>query len=288
VPGLTVVARTGYLRRGRLSVADRVEGKVAFVTGAGRGQGRSHALRLAEEGADIIAIDICQNIESLSYDLASEADLDETADAVRALGRRAVAAPADVRDLGSLRKVLDDAVEQLGRLDIVSANAGIAIMANWQDFTEQAWRDTLDVNLTGVWHTMLASIPHLIASGGGSIVCTGSSGGVKGLPFLGPYSAAKHGVVGIAKSMANELAVHNIRINVVHPSSVDTPILGGRGAVADIVAGRPDLASIFMNALPVTTLQPREISNAVLYLASDEARYVTGAEFPVDAGNTIR
>jgi SDR family mycofactocin-dependent oxidoreductase len=269
-------------------VADRVEGKVAFVTGAGRGQGRSHALRLAEEGADIIAIDICQNIDSLSYDLASEADLDKTAGAVRALGRRAVAAPADVRDLGSLRKVLDDAVEQLGRLDIVSANAGIAIMANWQDFTEQAWRDTLDVNLTGVWHTMLAAVPHLIASGGGSIVCTGSSGGVKGLPFLGPYSAAKHGVVGIAKSMANELAIHNIRINVVHPSSVDTPILGGRGAVADIVAGRPDLGPIFMNALPVTTLPPREISNAVLYLASDEARYVTGTELLVDAGNTIR
>jgi SDR family mycofactocin-dependent oxidoreductase len=269
-------------------VADRVEGKVAFVTGAARGQGRSHALRLAEEGADIIAIDICQNIDSLSYNLASEADLEETADAVRALGRRAVAAPADVRDLGSLRKVLNDGVEQLGRLDIVSANAGVCIMANWQDFTEQAWRDTLEVNLTGVWHTMLAAIPHLMTSGGGSIVCTGSTGGVKGLPFLGPYSAAKHGVVGIAKSMANELAVHNIRINVVHPSSVDTPILGGRGAVADIVAGRPDLGPIFMNALPVTTLQPREISNAVLYLASDEARYVTGTELLVDAGNTIR
>jgi SDR family mycofactocin-dependent oxidoreductase len=265
-----------------------VQGKVAFVTGAGRGQGRSHALRLAEQGADIIAIDICQNMDSLRYGLATEADLTETADAVRALGRRVVAAVADVRDLGGLQKVLSDGVDRLGRLDIVSANAGVCVMAEWQDVTAEAWRDTLDTNLTGVWHTMVAAVPHLIASGGGSIICTGSTGGVKGLPFLGPYSAAKHGVVGIAKSMANELAVHNIRINVVHPSSVDTPILGGRGAVADVVAGRPDLSPIFMNALPITTMPPSDISNAVLYLASDEARYVTGAELLVDAGNTIR
>jgi SDR family mycofactocin-dependent oxidoreductase len=265
-----------------------VQGKVAFVTGAGRGQGRSHALRLAEEGADIIAIDICHDIPSLSYGLATEADLDETVGMVRALGRRVVAAPADVRDLGSLQKVLAEGAEQLGRLDIVSANAGVCVMAEWQDVTAEVWRDTVDTNLTGVWHTMVAAMPYLIESGGGSIVCTGSTGGVKGLPFLGPYSAAKHGVVGIAKSLANELAVHNIRINVVHPSSVDTPILGGRGAVAHIVAGRPDLGPIFMNALPITTMPPSDISNAVLYLASDEARYVTGAELTVDAGNTIR
>jgi SDR family mycofactocin-dependent oxidoreductase len=269
-------------------MAGRVAGKVAFITGAARGQGRSHAIRLAEEGADIIGIDICRDYDDVPYPLATEADLAETVKAVEALDRRIVATVADVRDAAALKAAVDGGVAQLGRLDIVSANAGICTVQSWDEVTPQVWQDTLDTNLTGVWNTMVVSVPHLIAAGGGSIICTSSTAGIKGLPWTAPYVAAKHGVVGIARSMANELARHSIRVNTVHPTGVDTPMADGLGGLEPLINRDPNLGPIFMNSLPVESVDPRDISNAVLFLASDEARYVTGLEFTVDAGNTIR
>jgi len=269
-------------------MAGRVAGKVAFITGAARGQGRAHAIRLAEEGADIIAIDICRDYGVVPYPLATEADLAETVTAVEALDRRIVATVADVRDAGALKTAVDDGVTRLGRLDIVSANAGICTIQSWDEVNPQVWQDTLDTNLTGVWNTMVVSVPHLIAAGGGSIICTSSTAGIKGLPYLAPYVAAKHGVVGIARTMANELARHSIRVNTVHPTGVDTPMGTGLGGLEPLINRDPNLGPIYMNTLPVEVVDPRDISNAVLFLASDEARYVTGLEFTVDAGNTIR
>jgi SDR family mycofactocin-dependent oxidoreductase len=269
-------------------MAGRVAGKVAFITGAARGQGRSHAIRLAEEGADIIAVDICRDYGTVPYPMATEADLAETVKAVEALDRRIVATQADVRNAAALKAAVDDGVAQLGRLDIVSANAGICTVQSWDEVTPAVWQDTLDTNLTGVWNTMVVSVPHLIAAGGGSIICTSSTAGIKGLPYLAPYVAAKHGVVGIARTMANELAIHKIRVNTVHPTGVDTPMGNGLAGLEPLINRDPNLGPIYMNTLPVETVDPRDISNAVLFLASDEARYVTGLEFTVDAGNTIR
>ena len=269
-------------------MAGRVAGKVAFITGAARGQGRSHAIRLAEEGADIIAVDICRDYGTVPYPMATEADLAETVKAVEALDRRIVATQADVRNAAALKAAVDDGVAQLGRLDIVSANAGICTVQSWDEVTPAVWQDTLDTNLTGVWNTMVVSVPHLIAAGGGSIICTSSTAGIKGLPYLAPYVAAKHGVVGIARTMANELAIHKIRVNTVHPTGVDTPMGTGLGGLESLIGRDPNLGPIYMNTLPVEIVDPRDISNAVLFLASDEARYVTGLEFTVDAGNTIR
>jgi SDR family mycofactocin-dependent oxidoreductase len=269
-------------------MAGRVAGKVAFITGAGRGQGRSHAIRLAEEGADIIAVDICQDYDTVGYGMATAADLDETVSAVEALDRRIVASKADVRDAAALKAAVDNGVAELGRLDIVCANAGICTVQSWDEVTAEVWRDTLDTNLTGVWNTMVACAPHLIAAGGGSIICTSSTAGIKGLPFLAPYVAAKHGVVGIAKTMANELAAHSIRVNTVHPTGVQTPMVEGLGGLNPLIERDQNLGPIFMNTLPVESVEARDISNAVLFLASDEARYITGLEFTVDAGSTIR
>jgi SDR family mycofactocin-dependent oxidoreductase len=269
-------------------VAGRVEGKVAFITGAGRGQGRSHAIRLAEEGADIIAVDICRNYDTVGYGMSTEADLAQTAKDVEALDRRIVATRADVRDAAALKAAVDEGVAQLGRLDIVCANAGICTVQAWDEVTPAVWQDTLDTNLTGVWNTMVACTPHLIAAGGGSIIATSSTAGIKGLPYFAPYVAAKHGVVGIARTMANELARHQIRVNTVHPTGVDTPMATGLGGLNPLIERDQNLGPIYMNTLPVETVDPRDISNAVLFLASDEARYVTGLEFTVDAGNTIR
>jgi SDR family mycofactocin-dependent oxidoreductase len=269
-------------------VAGRVTGKVAFITGAARGQGRSHAIRLAEEGADIIAIDICQDYDTVGYGLSTEADLAETVKLVEALDRRIIARRADVRDAGALKAIVDEGVAELGKLDIVVANAGICTVQAWDEVTPAVWQDTLDTNLTGVWNTMVAGAPHLIANGGGSIIATSSTAGIKGLPFLAPYVAAKHGVVGIAKTMANELARYQIRVNTVHPTGVNTPMVAGLGGLDSLIGRDPNLGPIYMNTLPVESVEPRDISNAVLFLASDEARYVTGLEFTVDAGNTIR
>ena len=269
-------------------MAGRVEGKVAFITGAGRGQGRSHAIRLAEEGADIIAVDICRNYDTVSYGMSTEADLAQTVKDVEALDRRIVATRADVRDAAALKAAVDEGVAQLGRLDIVCANAGICTVQAWDEVTPAVWQDTLDTNLTGVWNTMVACVPHLIAAGGGSIIATSSTAGIKGLPYFAPYVAAKHGVVGIARTMANELARHQIRVNTVHPTGVDTPMGTGLGGLNPLIERDPELGPIYMNTLPVEVVDARDISNAVLFLASDEARYVTGLEFTVHAGNTIR
>ena len=269
-------------------MAGIVAGKVALITGAARGQGRAHAVRLAEEGADIIAIDVCRPIETIPYEGATEADLAETVKAVEALDRRIFARKADVRDLQGLKAAVDAGVAELGKLDIVSANAGICTVQAWEDVTPAVWQDTIDTNLTGVWNTLFVAIPHLLANGGGSIIATSSTAGIKGLPFLGPYTAAKHGVVGICRSLANELADKSIRINTVHPTGVDTPMVAGLGGLTTLIDKNPNLGPISMNGLPIEMVEPRDISNAVLFLASDESRYVTGLEFTVDAGNTIR
>jgi SDR family mycofactocin-dependent oxidoreductase len=269
-------------------MAGRVEGKVAFITGAGRGQGRSHAVRLAEEGADIIAGDLLEDYPSVHYPMASAEDLAETVRQVEALGRRIVAGRADVRDVSSLESLLDEGVARLGRLDVVSANAGICSVQPWDRVTPQIWQDTLDTNLTGVWNTMVTAVPHLISNGGGSIIATSSTAGIKGVPFLSPYVAAKHGVVGIARSLAHELARHHIRVNSVHPAGVNTPMLMGLAGLTPLLELDPDLGGIFQNTMPVTTVEARDVSEAVLYLASDESRYVTGLELTIDAGQTIR
>ncbi|RYE41808.1 MAG: NAD(P)-dependent oxidoreductase [Hyphomicrobiales bacterium] len=267
----------------------RVDGKVAFVTGAGRGQGRSHAIRLAEEGADIIAVDICQDYDTVGYSMATAEDLAQTVKHVEALGRGIYATKADVRDADKLKAVLDVGVAKFGRLDIVCANAGICSIQSWDAVTPQLWQDTLDTNLTGAWNTLTAAIPHLIRGGGGSMIATSSTAGIKGLPFESPYSAAKHGLVGLVRSLANELAAHRIRVNTVHPTGVDTPMAyAAIPPLEKLIATDPNIGSIFVNALPVQLVESRDISNAVLFLASDESRYVTGLELAVDAGNTIR
>jgi SDR family mycofactocin-dependent oxidoreductase len=269
---------------------------VAFITGAGRGQGRSHAVRLAEEGADIVAIDIAAPISSVAYPLATPEDLSETVDMVKALDRRVIASRADVRDLTGLTDTLDRAVAEFGRLDIVCANAGIYSQGLLGELDEQTWRDVIDVNLTGVWNTCRAAIPHLVAGGrGGSIILTSSSVGLRAVANVGHYAATKHGVIGLMRTLALELAPHSIRVNTVHPTGVDTPMIQNESLYRLMVPGVPhptrdDVAPVLeaLNALPVPWVEPRDVSNAVLFLASDEARYITGVTFPVDAGMTIK
>jgi SDR family mycofactocin-dependent oxidoreductase len=277
-------------------MSGRVEGKVAFITGAARGQGRSHAIRLAEEGADIIAVDICAQVDSVPYPMATPADLEQTVKEVEALDRRIVATRADVRDYDALKAALDDGVAQLGRLDIVSANAGIFSFGPAHELAEQTWRDVIDVNLTGVWHTAKAAIPHLIAGGrGGSIIITSSSQGLKAIQNLGHYVSAKHGLVGLMRTLALELAPHMIRVNSLHPTTVDTPMIQNdptyrlfRPDVQHPTADDAAEAFTSLNALPVKWVEPVDISNALLFLASDESRYVTGVTLSVDAGNVLK
>ncbi|HTF50435.1 MAG TPA: mycofactocin-coupled SDR family oxidoreductase [Pseudonocardia sp.] len=274
----------------------RLPGKVAFVTGAARGQGRSHAVRLAEEGADIIAVDIASQIDTVPFPMATPDDLAETVKAVEALDRRIVASQADVRDYGAVKAALDDGVAQLGRLDIVAANAGIVSFGAAEELTEQAWRDVIDVNLTGVWHTAKAAIPHLRAAGGGSIIITSSGAGLKGTSNLAHYVAAKHGLVGLMRTLANELASDLIRVNTVHPGSVDTDMIHNQalyhlflpGQQGEITRDQATPAFQSLSALPIPWMESVDISNAVLFLASDEARYITGVTLPVDAGVLVK
>ncbi len=274
----------------------RVEDKVAFITGAARGQGRSHAVRLAEEGADIIAVDICDQIGTVPADMATLADLDETVSLVKALDRRIVAVQADVRDYDQLVAVLDGGVAELGRLDIVVANAGIYSHGQLADLPEAAWQDVIDVNLTGMWHTCKAAIPHLVAGDhGGCIILTSSSMGIRAVQNFGHYSSAKHGVVGLMRTLALELAPHSIRVNSIHPGCVDTDMLHNVSMYSllmpDAEAPTREMSAVVfqsLNALPVPWAEPRDVSNAVLFLASDEARYVTGVTLPIDAGVIIK
>ena len=274
----------------------RVEGRVAFITGAARGQGRSHAIRLAQEGADIIAVDLSAQVDSVPYAMATPEDLAQTVKEVVALGRRIVATQADVRDYDAIKATVDDGVAQLGRLDIVNANAGIVSFGRLHELPEQTWRDMIDINLTGVWHAAKAAIPHLIDGGrGGSIILTSSGAGLRGGQNLGHYAAAKHGVVGLMRGLALELAQHMIRVNSLHPGSVNTDMIHNDATYALF---RPDLehvtrddtvpAFLSLNALPIPWVEPVDISNALLFLASDEGRYVTGVTLPVDAGSLIK
>ena len=272
----------------------RVDGKVAFITGAARGQGRSHALRLAEEGADIVAVDLCEQIATVPYAMATPEDLAETARLVEEQDRRIVTARADVRDAGQLQAAVDEGLSQFGHIDIVCANAGIFTLGPAVELSEQEWQDTIDVNLTGVWHTCKAVIPAMIEAGnGGSIVITSSTAGIKGYPNTAHYTASKHGVVGLARTLANELAPQMIRVNTVHPTGVDTDMIQNESVYRLFLPDaenptREDVKEVFAatNALPIPWVEPRDISNAVLWLASDESRYVTGVALPVDAGFT--
>ncbi|CAM3077145.1 3-ketoacyl-ACP reductase [Mycobacterium intermedium] len=269
----------------------RVAGKVAFITGAARGQGREHAVRLAEEGADIIAVDVCDDIDGVSYPGATEADLADTADLVEKAGRRIVTAKADVRELESLRTAVEQGVAGLGAIDIVVANAGISGAPAPAALIEQsAWQTMLDINLTGVWHTVKVALPHM-TNGGGSIILVSSMLGIRGGGYMAHYASAKHAVVGLMNSLANELAPQWIRVNSIHPGNVLTPMLDNEWFCRTL---RPDLPNPTVHdagevigqfhMLPKPLIEARAVSNAVLFLASDEAQYITGAALPVDAG----
>jgi len=275
----------------------RVEGKVAFISGAARGQGRSHAVRLAQEGADIIAIDICRGFEGSPAPAATSEDLAETADMVKNLDRRIITAEVDVRDFDALKAAVDSGVEQLGRLDIVVANAGIGTTGvKLHKMTEASWDETIDINLGGVWKTVKAGVPHLLAGGrGGSVIITSSVGGLKAYPQVGHYVTAKHGVVGLMRTFAVELGQHSIRVNTVHPTHVCSPLLMNEQTYRlfrpDLEnPGPDDLAPVCQSFhyLPIPWVEPVDISNAVLFLASDESRYITGVTLPVDAGSLLK
>jgi SDR family mycofactocin-dependent oxidoreductase len=268
----------------------KLDGKVAFITGAARGQGRSHAIRLAEEGADIIAVDICRQLQSVGYPMATSADLEQTAKEVERLGRRIVAREADVLEFDELQQAFDEGVGKLGPVTIVVANAGIGPGGMASD--QQQWDEVMGVNLTGVWNTGRAAIPSMVKNGqGGAIVLTSSTGGLTGAPIdvagMLAYTAAKHGVIGLTRSWANALAPYFIRVNSVAPTTVRTP-MAGDGNVAEIIKHAPKLAGSLTNAIPVEAVEAIDVSNAVLWLASEEARYVTGSVIPVDAGNVNR
>jgi SDR family mycofactocin-dependent oxidoreductase len=274
----------------------RLENKVAFITGAARGQGRAHAVKMAQEGADIIAIDLCDQIESVAYPMSTPADLDETVRLVEDQDRRIVAQRADVRDRDALQAAVQAGIAEFGHLDIVVANAGIAPAVGEGARSQAAWHDSIDVLLTGVYHSIEVAIPPMVERGaGGSIVITSSTAGLKGLGrnleaanpgFLG-YTAAKHGVVGLMRLYANVLAPHSIRVNTVHPTGVNTPMVVN-DAFQAFAQSFPDGAMALQNALPVSLVEPEDIANAAAWLSSDEARYITGVTLPVDAGFTIR
>ena len=275
----------------------RMDGKVAFVTGAARGQGRSHAVRLAQEGADIIAVDVCRKFEASPAPGATSEDLDITAGMVKDAGGRVVTAEVDVRDYDALRAAVDGGVEQLGRLDVIVANAGIGTTAGkLHKIDEALWQEMIDVNLSGVWKTVKAGVPHMLAGDrGGSIVLTSSVAGNKAYPHTGHYVAAKHGVIGLMRSFAVELGAKMIRVNAVLPTHVNTPLLMNEGTFHAFRPelenpGPDDLAPVCQtfHMLPIPWVTPEDISNAVLFLASDEARYITGVALPVDAGSCLK
>src|ERR1700744_2281635 len=262
-----------------------------MITGAARGQGLSHAIMLAENGADIIAVDICRYIETVPYPGAGEDDLASAVKQIEQRGRRILAYRADVRDLAALQSIAEEAVAQLGHIDIVVANAGVASYAPALELDEQAGQTAIDIDLTGTWKTVKATVPAMLARGqGGSVVLTSSVAGLVGFANMAHYVSAKHGVTGLMRTLAIELAPHAIRVNSVHPGSVDTPMIsnpvvrefftGVKGATRDQAAN----ACLRMNALPVPWVDPTDVSRAVLYLASDDSRFVTGTTMVIDAG----
>lgn len=280
----------------RAARGGRLEGKVALITGAARGIGRAQAVRFAQEGADIMALDVCGPIDTVLVPHSTPDDLDTTASLVREAGGRVHTEIVDVRDLAGMRAATDRGAARFGGLDVVCATAGITSRGMAVELDENAWRTMLDVNLTGVWHTCRAGAPHLIARGAGSVILTSSIAGLRGLVGVAHYTAAKHGVVGLMRSLANELAPHHVRVNCVNPTNVDTPMIQN-----DVVSSafRPDLdrpptraefadAARSMNMLAVPWIDPVDVANAALFLASDEARYITAITLPVDAGATQR
>jgi SDR family mycofactocin-dependent oxidoreductase len=268
-----------------------LDGKVAFITGVARGQGRSHAVRLASDGADIIGVDICADIPSNGYPMASRTELDETIALVEAAGGKMLGSIADVRDFAAVNAALTVGVEHFGRLDIVCANAGIATMAFREltiDEELEQWTDVLNVNLVGAFHTAKAAIPHLLAGQrGGSIVFTSSTAGLRGFGGLQggglAYAASKHGIVGLMRTLSNALAPESIRVNTVHPTAVNT-MMATNPAMTSFLEHYPEGGPHLQNPMPVGLLEPEDISAAIAYLVSDAAKYVTGVTFPVDAG----
>lgn len=280
----------------RSATGPRLAGKVALITGAARGIGRAQAVRFAQEGADVIGFDLCGPIDTVVVPHSTPADLDETARLVAEAGGRMHAEIVDVRDLAGLQAATERGVRALGGLDVVCATAGITSRGAATELGEQVWRTMLDVNLTGVWHTCRVGAPHLIARGGGALVLTSSIAGLRGLVGVAHYTAAKHGVVGLMRSLAHDLAPHGVRVNSIHPTNVDTPLIQNDAVAAGF---RPDLdrpptraefaeAARRMNLLAVPWVDAVDVANAALFLASDEARYITGVTLPVDAGATQR
>lgn len=272
----------------------KLDGKVAFITGVARGQGRSHAIRLAEEGADIVGIDLCQQLDTVNYPMSTPDDLAETVKLVEETGRRIIAREADVRDFAAVKAVVSEGVEEFGRLDIVLANAGVmthSLPPIDPEKSYRAWHDAIDIMLTGVWYTLQATVPHLIDGGrGGSIVITSSAAGLRTQPTdmgggTDGYYASKFAVVGLMKAYANALGEHNIRVNTVHPTGVATPMILNDFFPA-FVEANPRIAESVVNSLPVFAIEEIDVSNAITYLVSDEGRYVTGITLPVDAGLT--
>jgi SDR family mycofactocin-dependent oxidoreductase len=270
----------------------KLEGKVAFVTGAARGQGRAHAVRLATEGADIIAVDLAAKLPDCApYPSATPEDLEETARLVEKTGRGIVTAAADTRDLDGLRKAVDAGIAEFGRLDVIVANAGISAPAAWNEITPEAFKDVMDVNVTGTWNTVMAGAQKIIDGGnGGSIILIGSAAGVKLQPFMIHYTASKHAVTGMARAFAAELGKHAIRVNSVHPGPVVTD-MGSEDMVAAIAKAAESYGSqMLMNMLtpflPSWVAQPEDIAAAVCWLATDDAKLVTAQEISVDQGST--
>jgi (+)-trans-carveol dehydrogenase len=275
----------------------KLEGKVAFITGAARGQGRSHAVRLAEDGADIVAVDICADVETVPYPLGTADELAETAKLVEAAGRRCATATADIRSLEQLGAAVDLAKETFGQIDILVSNAGIwsGSTDSWS-LDEETWQTMIDINLTGQWKTAKAVVPTMIEGGnGGAITITSSSIGLKATTGNVHYTSAKHGVIGLVRTLAHELAPHNIRVNAVCPTTVNSPMITNDALYSLF---RPDLESPSLadaepglndlNLLDVTMMEPAEVSAAISWLVSDDARYVTGIALPVDAGSTAK
>ncbi|WP_029368501.1 mycofactocin-coupled SDR family oxidoreductase [Mycobacterium sp. UM_WWY] len=274
----------------------QLDGQVAFITGVARGQGRSHALTLAREGADIIGLDLCAKPSTTAYDGATHEDLQETIRLVKETGRQIVAEVADTRDYEQVEAVFTRGIEQFGRVDIVLPNAGICSGAKTWEITPDAWREMVEINLNGVFHTVKAAIPTMIAAGrGGSIVFTGSTEAIKGAENISSYAASKHGVTGLMTSLARELGQYNIRVNSVNPTCVDTHMINN-----DFVYGlfRPDLDKptredvidtfAGTHILPVPWIQPQDVSNAILYLVTEPGRYITATPLIIDAGFIVK
>jgi SDR family mycofactocin-dependent oxidoreductase len=276
-------------------------GGVALVSGAARGMGRSHAIRLAEAGADVIAIDSCADVASAPYPLASKADFEETVSAIEATGRRVVKALADVRDAEAIAAAVGEGVAALGRLDFVVANAGIVSYYAAEELSPQAWREMIDINLTGTWNLVSPSLRPMIEGGrGGAIVLVSSTAALIGLPHLAHYCAAKAGLVGLMQSLAVELGPHSIRVNTIHPTGVNTMMVqneatyslmsGGQTSEVEPNDPHPIVAATLaaQNSLPTMWVQPEDVSNAVLFLLGETGRYVTGTQLRVDAGSAVK